>query len=67
MYKIHKLPGDRTEAMVIPLANIRQGCMLFPDFTQGVQPDWNSKNVLDLGRTFFVNNWQSKYSYQTIY
>ena len=67
MYKIRKLPNDRTEATVIPLSNIRQGCMLFPDFTQGVRSDWSSKNVLDLGQTFFLNNWQSKYTYQTIY
>ena len=67
MYKIRKLPQNRVEAVVVPLSNIRQVCMLFPDFTQGVPNEWKSKNVLDLGYHFFLNNWQSKYTYQTIY
>ena len=65
MYKIRKL--EQIEGVVVPLSNIRQGCMLFPDFTKGVQQGWNSKNILDKCNTFFINNWQSKYTYQTIY
>ena len=65
MYKIHRL--DPTEAAVVPLSNIHQGCMLFPDFSKGVPKEWKSKNVLDQACTFFLNNWQSKYTYQMIY
>ena len=65
MYKLRKL--DQTEAVIVPLGNICQGCMLFSDFTNGVEADWKLKNVLDKTRTFFLNNWQSKYTYQTIY
>lgn len=53
---------------IVPLGNIRQSCMLFPAFPRGNVPsEWNPENVLDLSDTFYVNNWLSKYSYQTIY
>lgn len=65
MYKLRQL--DPVEGIIVPLVNIRQGCMLHPDFGAGVESDWKSKNILDECKTFYINNWQSKYTYQTIY
>ena len=66
MYKLQQL--DPIEGIIVPLTNIRQGCMLFPNFGSGqVESSWQSKNVLDKCKTFYINNWQSKYTYQTLY
>lgn len=71
MYQISRSKVDKDghyPGEVIPLSNIRQSCMLFPVF-QG-SPDeaaWKPSNVLDKAEKFLVNNWLSKYSYQTIW
>ncbi|PPQ97258.1 hypothetical protein CVT26_000650 [Gymnopilus dilepis] len=58
----------RRPGAVVPLRHIRQSCMLFPAFPRGNVPaDWSPENVLDKATAFFVNNWLSKYSYQTLY
>jgi hypothetical protein len=54
---------------IIPLTNIRQSCMLIPHFgkysiTHG---NWVSDHIIDAVDTFVVNNWQSLYSYRTLY
>ena len=71
MYRVKKPPvnqQNRRQGAVVPLGNIRQSCMLIPAFPRGHVPaDWTHENVLDMSDTFFVNNWLSKYSYQTIY
>jgi hypothetical protein len=55
-------------ASIIPLTDIRQTCQLFPNFGRdNVNPEWTSDNVLDECRTFFVNNWASLYTYQSIW
>ncbi|KAH9916703.1 uncharacterized protein B0H18DRAFT_884624 [Fomitopsis serialis] len=58
-------------ASIIPLEQITQSCQLLPSFPEGpngVVPDnWTSDNVLDLARTFYLNNWASMYSYQTLW
>jgi hypothetical protein len=65
---IQNLPGSRRPGAVVPLSNIRQSCMLIPRFpAQGVPKDWSLDNVLDKATHFFVNNWSSKYNYQTIW
>ncbi|KAF5381819.1 hypothetical protein D9757_008321 [Collybiopsis confluens] len=51
---------------IIPLSDIRQTCMLTPS-SPSWDSAWTSENVLDRGKSFFVNNLQSKYTYQTIY
>jgi len=59
------IPGS-----VVPLQNIRQSCMLTPKFSAasvGDEDDWNSDNILDKCKTFLLNNWQSMYTYQTLY
>lgn len=56
----------KMQGCVVPIAQIRQICMLTPhrgDWNQ----QWDSTNILDLCPSFFVNNLQSKYSFQTIY
>lgn len=55
---------------IIPLINIRQSCMLTPNFgycSAALQSSWKSENVLDLASSFLVNNWSSVYTYKTIY
>jgi len=41
--------------------------MLFPVFPASVPTHWTPDNVLDEADTFYINNWLSKYSYQTIW
>lgn len=75
MYRIRKAPTvtapnpPRVQGAILPLSNIRQSCMLFPIIPQGedVPTNWTSSNVLDSASSFLVNNWLSKYSYQTIW
>jgi hypothetical protein len=71
MYFVKKVTANRQthiSGAIVSLSNIRQSCMLFPLFPENDVPqDWNSANVLDLCSTFLVNNWSSKYAYQTIW
>jgi hypothetical protein len=74
MYRVSKAfdAQGQPQGAVIPLSNIRQSCMLTPVFKDSdIQPEeekrWRSDNVLDLADTFWVNNWASKYMYQTIW
>ncbi|KAJ3816303.1 hypothetical protein F5880DRAFT_1494435, partial [Lentinula raphanica] len=68
MYKVEPSIGSNGVPLgaVIPLSNIRQNCMLVP--SKAVWDNhWDSDNILDECSSFFVNNLQSKYTYQTIY
>lgn len=69
MYKVQKPSSTTTRvpASVLPLSSIRQSCMLFPLFPQNIPEEWSPANVLDRAEKFLVNNWLSKYSYQTIW
>jgi hypothetical protein len=69
MYRIKKVKTlqGRMPGAIIPLSNIRQSCMLYPIFDTNVSKKWRSENVLDLASSFLVNNWSSKYAYQTIW
>ncbi|TRM57623.1 hypothetical protein BD626DRAFT_514014 [Schizophyllum amplum] len=62
----HAVPGA-----IIPLANIRQSCMLTPLYGTRLdiasQAQWTSDNVLDHCNDFLVNNWQSMYTYKTVW
>ncbi|KAF9064711.1 hypothetical protein BDP27DRAFT_1230085 [Rhodocollybia butyracea] len=51
---------------IISLSDIRQSCMLVPSSNEWSR-SWISDNILDECPSFFVNNFQSKYTYQTIY
>jgi hypothetical protein len=73
MYSVNKprpldvaghLPGD-----IVPLSTIRQSCQLIPHLGAGVgwPEEWKSNTVLDVCDTFLLNNWSSKYAYQTIW
>ncbi|KAJ7334948.1 hypothetical protein DFH08DRAFT_916210 [Mycena albidolilacea] len=71
MYAISR-PPPRTDGTVmgsiIPLSDIRQVCQLFPNFGRAdVDKSWTSDNVLDQCKSFFVNNWASRYAYQSIW
>ena len=54
---------------IIPVSSIRQCCMLIPRFRDNPnwKKEWHSNSVLDHCSTFYLNNWQSNYSYQTLW
>lgn len=73
MYSVNKpcpldaaghLPGD-----IVPLSTIRQSCQLIPHLGASVEwpEEWKSNTILDACDTFLLNNWSSKYTYQTIW
>ncbi|KAJ8074583.1 hypothetical protein PM082_015486 [Marasmius tenuissimus] len=50
---------------IIPLCNIRQTCMLLPNFKKSPQEgDWTSGNVLDKAEHYFTNHLQSVQRYK---
>lgn len=53
---------------IIPLSNIRQSCMLTPKYGIIKKNIWDTDtSVLDTCNTFYVNNWLSLFTYQTVY
>ncbi|KAF8157936.1 hypothetical protein B0H34DRAFT_435463 [Crassisporium funariophilum] len=73
MYNIKKIKntqGTRCQGAIIPLTDIRQSCMLFPMLernSDNVPDAWTPDNTLDMASSFLLNNWLSKYSYQTLW
>ncbi|KAH9911069.1 uncharacterized protein B0H18DRAFT_893607, partial [Fomitopsis serialis] len=79
MYDVNKLPlpsNGKPQGDVVPLSSIRQSCQLIPRFPgpsssdslkRSVPDDWKSDTVLDCASKFVLNNWSSKYAYQTIW
>ena len=71
MYHIKKVSTTsnpvRVQGVILPLSHIHQSCMLFPVFPAVVPAHWTATNVLDHATSFLVNNWLSKYSYQSIW
>jgi len=76
MYRIKKIPlkssatsmdKDKVQGTILRLSCIRQSCMLFPTFPSSVPAHWTTDNILDSASSFYINNWLSKYSYQTIW
>ena len=79
MYDVRKIPlhVDGTPAgEVIPLSMIRQSCQLIPRFPRptsledaslAIPEDWNTHTVLDKASRFLLNNWATKYAYQTLW
>jgi hypothetical protein len=71
MHSIRKMDlraDGSVNASIVPLANIRQTCQLFPNFGRTlVDEGWTTNNVLDKCQSFFVNNWAGLYAYQTIW
>lgn len=68
MYRIEPAVDSMNvpQGSVVFLSDIRQSCMLVPSKSTW-DSSWSSVNILDKCSSFFVNNLQSKYSYQTIY
>ncbi|KAL1672289.1 hypothetical protein EV122DRAFT_224995 [Schizophyllum commune] len=75
MFKVARMGPSSREGVVpgaiIPLANIRQSCMLIPVYGHRLdissQKAWTSDNVLDKCEDFLINNWQSMYTYKTMW
>ncbi|KAJ3816192.1 hypothetical protein EV361DRAFT_813018, partial [Lentinula raphanica] len=68
MYRIEPAIASNgvPQGAIIPLSQVRQSCMLVPSKSTW-DKSWNSENILDECSSFFVNNLQTKYTYQTIY
>ena len=74
MYTVHRplvaTASDRVvEGEIVPLRSIRQTCQLVPLTGPNIPwpKSWNTNNVLDESQFFLLNNWSSKYAYQTIW
>ncbi|KAF9521723.1 hypothetical protein CPB83DRAFT_801223 [Crepidotus variabilis] len=71
MYTVRKYsPTSKSHFSIISLSQIRQGCMLIPMFGKKgswPQKEWTTSRVLDEANVFLLNNWQSIYSYQTLW
>ncbi|KAG1845827.1 hypothetical protein F4604DRAFT_1595365 [Suillus subluteus] len=72
MYTVHR-PLSPTNGVVegdiVPLHTIRQSCQLIPLAGPGIAwpKTWNANTVLDESHFFLLNNWSSKYAYQTLW
>ena len=73
MYRIKKVSSTssttagKVQGTILPLSRIRQSCMLFPIFPSSIPAHWTPDSILDHASSFYINNWLSKYSYQTIW
>lgn len=78
MFTIGKVPSSSSTSgshSIIPLGSIRQSCMLIPQFPKSQNSKsssastvtWTSEKALDVNTKFWLNNWQSMYSFQTLY
>jgi hypothetical protein len=56
----------RPQGAIIKLSEIRQSCMLVPS-RRNWDESWTSSNILDRCPSFYINNLQTKYAYQSIY
>jgi hypothetical protein len=66
--KARRRKGDLAPADLVPLSHIRQSCQLIPCFGEGTVPEeWKSESVLEQCDRFWLNNWSTKYAYQTLY
>ena len=53
---------------IISVSEIRQSCMLIPKYEDlKNKSEWTSTNILDECSSFFINNGQHRYAYQTIW
>ena len=79
MYEVRKMPlhaDGKPPGEVVSLSTIRQSCQLIPRFPRPtsvdsppttIPEDWHSHNVLDKASRFLLNNWATKYAYQTLW
>ncbi|KAI5895723.1 uncharacterized protein SCHCODRAFT_02620197 [Schizophyllum commune H4-8] len=69
--KMPRLRDGFTPGTIKSLANIRQICMLTPSYGTRLdissQASWTSDNVLDECDRFLLNNFQSMYTYKTLW
>lgn len=67
---LKKRMDDTIPGCIVPLSHIRQSCHLIPKFSSeltSTEKSWNAVNVLDKASTFYLNNWCTSYSYQTLW
>ncbi len=62
-----KLVNGSRDASVIELSSLSRPCQLCPNFGKKAPRLWTSSEVLDQCNQFFINNFVSHLTYQTIY
>jgi hypothetical protein len=72
MYRVKKpskflQKSSKAAYAIVRISDIRQSCMLFPDFGKQQDRAWQSSTVLDECSSFYINPFQSPYTYQSIY
>jgi hypothetical protein len=68
MYTVRKQMTKEPQYSIIPISNIRQSCMLIPNFGKSwPKEEWTSDTVLDKANSFLLNNWQSLFAYQSLW
>ncbi|KAG1717809.1 hypothetical protein EDB19DRAFT_1652204, partial [Suillus lakei] len=71
MYQVKKAAvrrGGSPPGEIVFLSSICQSCQLIPCFGSAKVPiAWTSETVLDCCSKFWLNNWSSKYVYQSIW
>jgi len=68
MYTVRKTAGGQPQCSIVSLRSIRQSCMLIPQFSDNWKSlQWTTDNILDNADNFILNNFQSPYSYQTLW
>lgn len=65
----HILVAAPVQGDIVSIRTIRQSCQLIPASSSHSEwpSEWTSTNVLDTCSSFLLNNWSSKYAYQTLY
>ena len=68
MYVVRKPSSASAQCDIISITNIRQSCMLIPNFDKdSPEQNWKSDTVLDVATSFFLNNFQNLYAYQSLW
>lgn len=66
--KQRELGNSEIVGQIIPLSDIRHSVQLCPNFgRQSVNKDWKAETVLDEADSFYINNWGSLHTYQSVY
>ncbi len=68
LYRVTRALDSNKQRMVsiIPVQDIQCSTHLFPQFGRTVTQSWTSDDVLDKCKNFFINCFQSRYSYYII-
>ena len=57
---------NKRQSAVIPLDTIYRGCHLLPKFGRSINSQWNSANILDVCKNFYLNDMIDQPLFQTL-